>query len=54
MSSSSSGDRRVSFFLACWKVLSRMQQFPLTAGSSYTSDVGTCLAGSFDELICRF
>jgi len=30
-----------------------MQQFPLMAGSSYTSDVGTCLAGSFDELICR-
>ena len=31
-----------------------IQQFPLTAGSFYTSDVGTCLAGSFDELICQF
>jgi hypothetical protein len=28
------------------------QQFPLTVGSSYTSDVGTCLAGSLNEPIC--
>ena len=30
------------------------QQFPLMAGSSYTSDAGTRSAGSCDELICRF
>ena len=28
------------------------QQFPLTVGSSYTSDVGTCLAGSLNEPVC--
>jgi hypothetical protein len=28
------------------------QQFPLTVGSSYTSDVGMCLAGSLNEPIC--
>jgi len=30
------------------------QQFPLTVGSSYTSDIGACLSGPFDESVCRF
>ena len=30
------------------------QQFPLPAGSSCTSDVGTWRVGLFDEPVCRF